>query len=120
MVGGVGGAGAGGRRSWAGGRDPALGAGAECAGRVGEIGQRVHVEDVTGREHHPALDDVLELADVAGPVVGAERGHRPRRDVVMGAGPARQAAQEGVGQQRDLVHAVAQGGQGHREDVAVG
>ena len=43
-----------------------------------QIGQGVHVQHVAAREHDRALDHVLQLADVARPLVGDERATSPR------------------------------------------
>jgi len=64
------------------------------------------VDDPIGREVGAALDDVAQLADIAGPVVGDQSGHR------LGPGRAphagRQAAREQLDEHRDVLPAVAQ------------
>ncbi len=71
-----------------------------------------------GAQHHGALDDVLELADVARPVVFREQIERVRRELetallVLVA----VLFQEMVDQQRDVILAVAQRRQLNRDDV---
>src|SRR5450759_3631337 len=83
-------------------------------GRRGRRGHAEQPDDVrtdhrAGREHHGALDGVLELADVARPVGGLERFQHARLDAVDPLARAlRVLADEMIDQQRDVVAPLAQ------------
>ncbi len=69
-------------------------------------------------EHHRALDDVLELADVARPVVGEQRVERARREAAdLLAVRLGVLVDEVRHQGGDVALARAQRRQGHRHDV---
>ena len=98
---------------------PSCGRGvAASGGGRREIGQGVQVQHVAAREHDRALDDVLELAHVARPLVSEQPPHRLGRDILDAlARLAGVTPQERANQQRDVVDALAQRRQRHREDV---
>ena len=71
-----------------------------------------------GAQHHGALDDVLELANVARPVVLGQQVERVRRQLESAlAGSPRRTFEEVVDEQRDVVLAIAQRRQLNRDDV---
>src|SRR5579885_1316079 len=73
------------------------------------VGQVVRVDDVGFSEDCGALDGVLELAHVAGPRVVQQQAYRAFRK--SHPGPAKRFfgfAQEVIGEQRDVVFAIAQ------------
>ena len=82
------------------------------------FGQVVHVEHAVGVDHDHALDDVLELADVARPVIGRRsfrsgRGDRGDLLAVRGVNSLRKWSIE----QGDVLAALAEGGQLDRDDL---
>ena len=52
---------------------------------------------VAGREDQGAFDDVAQLADIAGPVMRLQRGHRFLRDAPAAASAARRRSGRGNG-----------------------
>ena len=63
--------------------------------------------------HDHRLDDVAELANVAGPAVRAERGHRVGRDELVDRAVVALLAEEVLDQERDVLGALAE--RRHRE-----
>ena len=87
--------------------------------RLAEAGrQRLGLQQLARPQHDRALDDVLQLTDVARPVVLLEHGqglrrHAPRRPAHL----LRQLLDEVGDQQRDVLAAIAQRRQVERDDV---
>jgi len=80
--------------------------------------QIVDLDRGSARKHHGALDGVLELAHVARPLVAAQRlrgGARKSRQVAVVARGI--SLKEVLGQERDIVAAIAQRRDRHRDDV---
>ena len=69
----------------------------------------VGLNDVSCAHHYGALDDVLELADIARPAVSLERGHGVRTETQILATFARGVTlDEKVGEKGDVAFALAQ------------
>src|SRR6266542_2535184 len=76
------------------------------------------VHELASREHHGALDRVLELADVPGPAVALERRERrrgePRERLRVLPG---QPSQERAREERNVLAPIAERREPHRHDV---
>ena len=82
------------------------------------IGNEIGVDLRAGRQHHRALDDVLQLADVARPVVFLQQIQRLGGQLEVGLLVFLAVLLEEVlDQQRDVVLALAQRRQLHGDDV---
>ena len=84
------------------------------AGRAGRRRRQAEVgglDDVPLRHHRAPLEDVAELADVAGPVVGEERAHRLRRDLHPLLHLGLEPVEEVLDEERDVLLALPQRGQ---------
>src|SRR5690349_20265666 len=82
------------------------------------LGQGVNAEHVAGAEHDRALEHVLELADVAGPVVSLEDRESLRRDPPnVLAEILAELLQEMRDEQRNVLASLAQRRQVDREHV---
>ena len=76
------------------------------------------MDDLAVAHEHRPLDDVLQLADVAGPVVADERVDRRRRDALdLLAVIGRELLDEVVGEQQDVGLPLAQRRDEDGEDV---
>ena len=83
-------------------------------GIFGQIGDGDHVAGKNGR----ALDDVLQLAYVAGPFALAQRAHHARVDLLLPQPVLfAEALHEGLGQQGNVIRAIPECRNADRKDI---
>src|SRR2546428_7011446 len=90
----------------------------EVTGLMEIGGQRPHFEDVPAAEDERSFDHVLELSDVARPVIILEDRERLRADALDRLAELRRDFSDEVrGQQRDIVRPLPEGRELNRNDV---
>src|SRR5437660_5133036 len=78
----------------------------------------IHGEHLSIREDDRALDDVLKLADIPGPVIGSKQLERPSIDAPdLLAGLLGKALDQILDEQRDVVGSVAERGDFDGKDI---
>src|SRR6266849_1325061 len=77
----------------------------------------VGLDDLVSREDRGALDRVLQLAHVARPWIAKEPGHRRRAQAEAAAQALGGATEEVLGEERNVLAALAQRGQRDRDHV---
>ena len=87
------------------------------AGRDDLRRQVLGLDHGTGRGDDHLLDDVLELADVAGPVVAGQAREGLARERLGGHPPLLEPLQDVVDQERDIIEPLAERGQLDRDHV---
>src|SRR5262249_54915656 len=86
-------------------------------GGAQEVCNLVGVDGTLVAQDKKAFDEVLELPDVAGPIVAPETLQRFERDCAWRSPEfTREAIQEQMSQRLDVVAALTEGGQMHRHD----
>ena len=112
---------AGGRRGYGGARSPRGRRRYEssaAAGLGGEFGVDFEVEGGARREDDGAFQDVLQLADVAGPSISDQASHGLRADAFDApAGAAGELVDQEPDEERDVLGAVAERGERDGEDA---
>ena len=86
-------------------------------GAAAQVGDDLDVHGPRAAEHHDALDGVLELADVAGPLVVDERAQRLGRHLDGAAVLHVELAQEVIDEHRDLLPTLAERRDADLDDV---